>query len=208
MYQINKNQILIDDEVYEKLPPELKECFEIIHTNPECPCYMLDKQSGFLHKAGNKKISDMTKGSSIFGIGQIKVNPAIPGDEGGGASRFFYVAKACRSERNIGCEDLPDKIDGGMKGTEDQTLLTGSGNIRNNQVKNNHPTVKPLKLMEYLCILTKTPTGGVVLDPFAGSGTTGMACKKTGRSYILIEKDPEYVEIAKRRIDATMGSLF
>jgi len=50
--------------------------------------------------------------------------------------------------------------------------------------------------------------GDLILDPFAGSGTTGMACKKTGRSYILIEKNPEYVEIAKRRIDATIGSLF
>jgi len=76
------------------------------------------------------------------------------------------------------------------------------------EFRNDHPTVKPLKLMEYLCILTKTPTGGIVLDPFAGSGTTGMACKKTGRSYILIEKDPDYVKIAERRIDATMGSLF
>jgi len=74
-----------------------------IHTNPECPCYMLDKQSGI------------------------------------NASRFFYVAKAGRKERNIG------------------------------SVNNNHPTVKPLKLMEYLCILTQTPTGGIVLDPFAGS---------------------------------------
>ena len=68
--------------------------------------------------------------------------------------------------------------------------------------KNNHPTVKPLKLMEYLCLLTKTPTGGVVLDPFMGSGTTGMACKKTGRDFIGIEKDPEYIKIAEARIKA------
>ncbi|MCK5606692.1 site-specific DNA-methyltransferase [Candidatus Pacearchaeota archaeon] len=65
---------------------------------------------------------------------------------------------------------------------------------------NNHPTVKPIKLMEYLCKLTKTPTGGIVLDLFAGSGTTGIACQNTGRNYILIEQSKEYWEIAKRRI--------
>ena len=54
--------------------------------------------------------------------------------------------------------------------------------------------------MEYLCRLTATPTGGIVLDPFMGSGTTGMACKKTGRDFIGIELDPHYFEIAEKRI--------
>ena len=54
--------------------------------------------------------------------------------------------------------------------------------------------------MEYLCTLTKTPTGGIVLDPFAGSGTTGLAAKNTGRDYILIEKEEEYVKIAEARL--------
>lgn len=65
---------------------------------------------------------------------------------------------------------------------------------------NHHPTVKPLKLMEYLCTLTKTPTGGIVLDPFAGSGTTLLAAKNTGREYIGIEQNPEYFEIIKARL--------
>lgn len=65
---------------------------------------------------------------------------------------------------------------------------------------NHHPTVKPLALMEYLCTLTKTPTGGVVLDPFMGSGTTGIACVNTGRDFIGIDISEEYVEIARRRI--------
>ena len=68
-------------------------------------------------------------------------------------------------------------------------------------MKNHHPTVKPIKLMQYLCTLTRTPTGGVVLDPFLGSGTTGIACVNTDRDFIGIEKEPEYMEIAKRRID-------
>ena len=65
---------------------------------------------------------------------------------------------------------------------------------------NNHPTVKPLKLMEYLCLLTRTPKGGTVLDPFMGSGTTGLACRNTKRSFIGIEKSREYFKIAKHRI--------
>lgn len=67
--------------------------------------------------------------------------------------------------------------------------------------RNHHPTVKPLALMEYLCTLTATPTGGVVLDPFMGSGTTGVACVNTGRHFIGIEKDAGYFEIARRRIE-------
>jgi len=66
--------------------------------------------------------------------------------------------------------------------------------------KNIHPTVKPLKLMEYLCKLTSTPTGGIVLDPFAGSGTTGLACKNTGRDFILIERNSDYVSIINARL--------
>jgi len=66
---------------------------------------------------------------------------------------------------------------------------------------NIHCCVKPLKLMEYLCILTRTPTGGIVLDPFLGSGTTAMAAKKTGRDFIGIEQDKDYCKIAEARIN-------
>lgn len=65
---------------------------------------------------------------------------------------------------------------------------------------NTHPTIKNVKLMEYL-IKMVTPKGGVVLDPFAGSGTTGVACKNTGRNYILIEKEQEYVDIINKRLN-------
>jgi len=65
---------------------------------------------------------------------------------------------------------------------------------------NEHPSVKPLALMEYLCRLTRTPEGGVVLDPFMGSGSTGIACLRNGRRFIGIETDNGYFETAKRRI--------
>jgi DNA modification methylase len=115
--------------------------------------------------------------------------------------RYFYTAKASKSERNAGCEGLEEKVGGGMAVTQDKTLKTGSGNERNNLMRNSHPTVKPLKLMEYLCTLTKTPTGGIVLDPFMGSGTTGVACKNTGRQFIGIEREEDYIKIAEARIN-------
>jgi len=74
-----------------------------------------------------------------------------------------------------------------------------AGEHNNPTHKNNHPTVKPLALMEYL-IKMVTPKGGVVLDPFAGSGTTGVACKNLNRNYILIEKEPEYIDIINKRL--------
>jgi site-specific DNA-methyltransferase (adenine-specific) len=70
---------------------------------------------------------------------------------------------------------------------------------------NDHPTVKPIRLLTYLCKLTSTPTGGVVLDPFMGSGSTGLACLDTGRDFVGIEIDPHYVEIAKRRYAERRG---
>lgn len=70
---------------------------------------------------------------------------------------------------------------------------------------NNHPTQKPLSLMKYLCRITRPPDGGIVLDPFAGSGTTALACIAENRDYILIEKEPDYVEICNRRIAEYTG---
>ncbi|MFH1833991.1 MAG: site-specific DNA-methyltransferase [bacterium] len=66
--------------------------------------------------------------------------------------------------------------------------------------RNLHPTVKPLALMRWLARLTKTPTGGLVFDPFAGSGSTLIACELEGRPWIGAELDAEYVEIAKARL--------
>lgn len=124
-------------------------------------------------------------------------------NDSGSAARFFksiiYQAKANKTERNRGCENLKDNIDGGMTGTKDKTLLTGSGNVRNNVMKNNHPTVKPIALMEYL-IKMITPKGGVVLDPFMGSGSTGCAAKKNRFGFIGIELCEEYIQIARERI--------
>lgn len=92
------------------------------------------------------------------------------GDKGS-AARFFYCAKASKNERNEGLDNK----------------------------KNIHPTVKPIALIRYLIRLI-TPKGGLVLDPFIGSGTTGIAALLEGMLYIGVEKEPEYTKIAEKRI--------
>lgn len=114
------------------------------------------------------------------------------------ASRFFYCAKASTKEREEGLlnSDAEDKS-GGVLGFRQDGSLDGTVTKKR---KNIHPTVKPVALMRYLCRLTSTPTNGIVLDPFMGSGTTGIAAKLEDRDFIGIEKEVEYFEIAKNRI--------
>lgn len=120
----------------------------------------------------------------------------------GGASRFFYVAKPDRAERDIGCEDLAPASGGEATARVDGTAglqnpRAGAG--RNGGARNIHPTVKSVDLMRWLCRLI-TPKGGLVLDPFMGSGSTGVACSREGLRFIGIERERAYFEIAKRRI--------
>ena len=114
--------------------------------------------------------------------------------ETGGPSRFYYCAKSSRTEREFG---LKGYIPGVKCGGLDTDWHTDDKGEKVKCVRNDHPTVKSLSIMEYLCRLTQTPDGGVVLDPFMGSGTTGVACIKTGRKFIGIDNDPRYVEISR-----------
>jgi site-specific DNA-methyltransferase (adenine-specific) len=106
------------------------------------------------------------------------------------------------NERNAGLDDMPSKEwkEQGYRDNETTHLSprAGAGRTRANQ--NHHPTVKPIKLMEYLCRLI-TPENGTVLDPFMGSGSTGIAAKKLGFQFVGIEKNFEYFEISKMRIN-------
>jgi len=122
-----------------------------------------------------------------------------PGDTGS-AARFFYVAKASKADRDEGCEGLPQKS--GLVGNKwtDQDYRSGDEKPSVSR-RNHHPTVKPTSLMRYLCRLV-TPPGGTVLDPFMGSGSTGKAAVLEGFSFVGIEMQPEYVEIARCRINA------
>ena len=161
----------------------------------------------------NGAAAPVAKGQKEFG-GVIYGKFKTGGDDGasfygdsGSAARFFYCAKASRSERNAGLEGMEEfDIKGAVgmpvvdNGRGDEYLSHGVKYERKTKAQNFHPTVKPIELMRYLVRLTKTPTGGVVLDPFTGSGTTGIACVLEGREFIGIEREAEYVEIAKKRI--------
>ena len=115
----------------------------------------------------------------------------------GDASRYFYCAKAGKKDRDEGLREWRETTtdDGRTKPIENPYLRC------NTERKNHHPTVKPTDLMAYLCRLI-TPPGGTVLDPFNGSGSTGKAAVREGFNYIGCELDPEYVEIARARIEA------
>jgi len=163
---------------------------------------MLDEQTGE-KKSGT--ISKEYKQDSRFDVGETNSggnldNSNCYGDKGG-ASRFFYCAKASKSERNFGCEDFELKhyLKENKMGGEGDTMLTGSGNPRDCKKRNNHPTVKPIALMEYLIKLV-SKEGAIILDPFLGSGTTAIACQKLNRKWIGIEKEEEYIKIAEARI--------
>jgi len=116
--------------------------------------------------------------------------------------KYFYCPKVGRKERHLGHE-MPPPMFGDMKGCYDENgeRYAVGLDARTGLVGNNHPTVKPIALMEYLIKLI-TPPGGTVLDPFNGSGSTGCAAVGLGFGYIGLELDPAYIEISKKRIDA------
>ncbi len=170
---------------------------------------MLDEQSGQLTSGTFSGNRNEPKTKNAFSAFALQNERAHIGDTGG-ASRFFYVAKASKRDRDAGCDELQDD-DGSVgdrrpSGSMSQRLHADEGRpdtIR----KNTHPTVKPVDLMRWLCRLI-TPPGGIVLDAFMGSGTTGVAALEEKFRFIGIEREPAYYEIAKRRITAPAGPLF
>jgi site-specific DNA-methyltransferase (adenine-specific) len=122
--------------------------------------------------------------------------------EAGEWSRYFYCAKASRAERNAGCEGMPLGNRVLNTGSSGRTMVNGEWvETHSEPVKraNHHPTVKPVALMRWLVKLVARP-GELVLDPFTGSGSTGVACATEGREFIGIEKEADYIAIAKARI--------
>jgi DNA modification methylase len=135
--------------------------------------------------------------ANIIHDGSEEVEELFPVENEKSASRFFYCAKASKADRNEGMEGFEEKQyshDGRNKEIENAYQRNKS------TAKNNHPTVKPTDLMRYLVRLV-TPPGGVLLDPFMGSGSTGKACKLEGFNFIGIEREAEYISIAQARIE-------
>jgi DNA modification methylase len=116
--------------------------------------------------------------------------------------KYFYSPKVSRRERHIGHE-TPPAMFGDVQGAYDENgeRYAVGLDARTGNVGNNHPTVKPVELMKYLIRLV-TPAGGTVLDPFNGSGSTGMAAVELNYDYTGCELDPAYVGIARKRIAA------
>jgi site-specific DNA-methyltransferase (adenine-specific) len=142
-----------------------------IHTNPDCPCRILDEQSGILSNQSKSKRKGGFKTEYVGGENINKYETLAYTDKGG-ASRFFYQSKVSKAERNMGLEDI----------------------------KSNHPTVKPVSLMTYLVRMV-TPPNGIVLDPFMGSGSTGIAAQLEGFRFVGMEMDENYFKIAEARIN-------
>ena len=138
---------------------------------------MLDKQSGAL-TSGRMPARTIRQNRSAFtGQTPTLTTRDAPADSGG-ASRFFYCAKATKRDRTC---------DG--------------------QIENNHPTVKPRSLMAYLCRLVTPPGGGLILDPFMGSGSTGIGALLTGNRFVGIELESESFETARRRIEVVSQTI-
>ena len=159
------------------------------------------------------KPTDKPRGRRPGGFGNVghEKGDGVPngpqyGDTGS-AARFFYCPKASKADRDEGCEGLEERGRNEVYGTGMNTATKcdpASGHTQESVEarplrRNIHPTVKPTALMRYLCRLV-TPPNGVVLDPFMGSGSTGKAAMLEGFQFIGIERDAEYIEIARARI--------
>lgn len=157
------------DGVPRSAPVESWQC------HPDCPLRLLDEQSGEL-TSGGCPVTRPPHRNVVYGtgfVGQNQTKPGVPRNSGG-ASRFFYCAKASRAERTA-----------------------------NASVDNKHPTVKPLALMQWLCRLI-CPPGGIILDPFCGSGSTLIAAAREGLRYVGIDSDAASVKTSRQRLAAEM----
>ena len=163
---------------------------------------MLDKQSGVLTSGAGVKMLEGKKSHGYNSNATTTYNGKEWQPNFGGASRFFYCSKASSSERNAGMRWDSERgyTVEDNKWTEND-YRKGNGEKTKAVSKNHHATVKPLSLMRYLVRLI-TPKGGIVLEPFAGSGTTLLAAKKEGFEFVGIERELEYCKIAEQRLES------
>jgi len=176
----------------------------------EYTAQLLDKESGISKSVGGNQNNRKTAKSFISGTKTTQSNvPSGYGDIGG-ASRFFYVAKANKKDRNEGLDNLVAQESAGKgNGLGRLCAICGASILKpcecpdrtfvNPPKQNFHPTVKPTALMQYLVRLV-TPQGGTVLDPFTGSGSTGKAALLENKQFIGIELTEEYLPIIAGRL--------
>lgn len=205
-----------DEEKMKEFSDKMKEKVEHAQTLGRFPANVifdeeagkiLDEQSGTSKSTGGRSGNKNGIGSAgIYGKYDGQVSDEDPGfGDVGGASRFFYCPKTSKSDRNEGLEKFETKKSSSMPGrrnAEDMTSSKIDNDVTGRFVtlrQNIHPTVKPTDLMAYLIRLV-TKKGGVVLDPFMGSGSTGKAAVREGMDFIGIEREDEYFQIAEARI--------
>lgn len=176
---------------------------EVIAAFPNAPGQLAAASSSDTQRAGQNVYGNMKRGrgaeasasSENSGVVGFHMRPGARRLDSGSAARFFYCAKTSRKDRNEGLlsSDAPVVAkDATMRDCETAEWSTRNGN--------SHPTVKPTDLMAYLLRLV-TPPGGVALDPFMGSGSTGKAAMREGFQFIGCEIDEQYAAIARARID-------
>jgi site-specific DNA-methyltransferase (adenine-specific) len=175
---------------------------------------LLDEQSGVSKSpskgySGGKIHSETAYAQDSYTKNMVRTERPAHGDTGG-ASRFFYVAKASKRDRNEGLDELEGASSGGKGNGLARVCETCGASILkpcectersfvNPAVKNFHPTVKPTALMRYLVKLV-TPPRGLVLDPFTGSGSTGKAALSEGFNFVGAELTEEYLPIIEGRL--------
>ena len=184
----------------------------------ETAAELLDEQSGV--SGSNSSIKKTTRQRKMeAGGGSMMANKSPVegidnyGDKGG-ASRFFYVAKVSKKERNLGLDGFEETTTGGKgHGLDRRCSHCNTSMLKPEDCKceepdwitppkkNTHPTLKPINLMTYLCRLV-TPEGGIVLDPFMGSGSTGISALLEGFRFVGMEMDKDYFKIAEARIES------
>lgn len=191
---------------------------------PSCPVRLLDEQAGDRGKSGDPRKSNGARSQhvgygrdrpwrhrdqrieSFQGYGDTggasRFFTVVPGERGGDDVRFRYQSKASRAERNAGLDGMPEIEQGQRYGSvQDARPHTADGyEYPRRAMQNSHPTVKPVALMQWLCRLV-TPPGGTILDPFCGSGSTGVAARREGFGFVGIEQDEAYAAIATVRIE-------
>jgi hypothetical protein len=153
--------------------------------------------AGFPNSSANVGTYRRAEGTDRGGV-QFSGHPAqghtVGVGDAGSAARFFYCAKTSTADREEGCEELAE-----VRRTDGRETEHHVPNLRTTSARNHHPTVKPTELMRHLVRLV-TPPGGLVLDPFMGSGSTGKAAILEGARFVGCDLDPAYLEIAAARI--------
>lgn len=180
---------------------------EVLAAFPDAPGQQADASTSTAPRNGQHiygalrrgRVDEPSAANENAGAVGFKMRPGMRRMDVGSAARFFYCAKASRADRNEGLESGSMPVvaaNATMREREEADWPARNGN--------HHPTVKPTALMAYLCRLV-TPPGGTVLDPFMGSGSTGKAAMREGFRFIGIEREAEYVAIARARIAQAAG---